>query len=254
MTVRLMLLTFAVALLAIPSTAAAQHGDITDDVRFEEELSPNEFMVTARVRAIAVPSFVLGIFFDEHSSHWSDGQRNFSFGGEFVWRRGNDFELGFAVDHADLSMSDTFWNESGDSAQSADWTEVDLQVWSTVISAYWFWDVRHWFSPYIGGGIGPGFVVNNVQRYDPDPNSACYDGLGRDAAFAPPECFREDGEPREDAIDFDNANPEDDIPPVVPMLNLTTGLRFNIQNYGVFKIETGIYPYVFAGIALGGQW
>ncbi len=253
---RLIAVFFVIALLWLPAVASAQHGDMSDDVRFEDELSSSEFMITGRVRAIAVPSFILGFFFDEHSSNWSDGQKNFSYGAEFVWRRGSDFELGLAVDHADLSMPEAFWKESGDSPQSADWTEMDLQVWSVVFSAYWFWDVETWFTPFIGGGLGPGIVINNVERYDPEPGSACYSGLGGsgDATFAPPECFREDGSPDEDSIDFENPTSEDDIPPVVPMVNLTAGLRFNIQNYGVLKIETGIYPYLFAGVGFGGQW
>ncbi len=255
MVARLILLGLILSLLSIPTVASAQHGDITDGVRFEDELDPNEFMLNARIRAIAIPSFVLGIFFEEHSSHWSDGQRNFSYGAEFVWRRGNDFELGVAADYADLSMSDSFWNEEGDDAQSADWTEFDLKVWSVVFSAYWFWDVEPWFTPYIGGGIGPGFVIDNIQRYEPHPDSACHAGLGGGSAtFAPPECFLEDGEPSEEAIDFENPDTENDVPPVVPMINLTAGLRFNIKDHGVFKVETGLYPYLFAGVGFGGQW
>lgn len=256
MIVRSILFGLMALLMAIPAVAFAQHGDITDGVRFQEELNPNEFMLTGRVRAIAIPSFVLGIFFDEHSSHWSDGKRNLAYGTEFVWRRGNDFELGIAGEYADLSMSDGFWNEEGDSAQDADWTEMDLKVWSVVFSAYWFWDVQPWFTPFIGGGIGPGFIIDNIQRYEPHPDSACHTGLGGggSATFAPPECFREGGEPDEDAFDFESPDTENDIPPVVPMINLTMGMRFNIQDHGVIKLETGIYPYLFAGIGFGGQW
>ena len=251
----LLFAVFCTALLSLPGLAFAQHGDFSDSVRFQDDLNPNEFMVTARMRAVAIPSFVFGIFYDEHASHWSEGQRNLSYGGELVWRRGNDFELGIALDRADLSMASAFWKESGDAPQSAEWTEIDLQVWSTVFSGYWFWDVKDWFTPYLGGGIGLGIVIDNVDRYEPQQGSPCYRNLGgQDAAFAPPECFQDDGQPSEDAIDFTNPTTETDIPSVVPMIHLSTGVRFNIKNYGVLKMEAGIYPYVFAGIGLGAQW
>ncbi len=241
------------AMLWWPATAMAQRGDVSDNVRFEEELNPNEFMITARMRAVTVPNFILGIFWDEHSSHWSEGQRNLSYGGEFVWRRGADFELGVAVDYADLSMPQAFWLDSGESAQSADWTEVDMQILSVVFSAYWFWDVQPWFTPFLGGGIGPGFILGEIVRYQPDRNSACYGNLGG-AQFAPPECFRPDGQPDEDAINFDSPDVEDRVPPVVPMVNLTAGTRFNLGDHFVFKLEAGLYTYLYAGAAIGAQF
>lgn len=248
------LLLLLLALFAVPSVAFAQHGDISDNVRFQDDLDPNEFMITARARAITVPNFVLGIFWDEHSSHWSGDQRNMSFGGEFVWRRGADFELGVALDYADLSMPEAFWLDSGENPQSADWTEVDMQIFSVVFSAYWFWDVQPWFTPFLGGGIGPGFILGDVVRYQPDRQSACYNNLGGNAGFTPPECFRPDGSPDPDSIDFDQADIEDRVPPVVPMVNLTAGTRFNIGDTFVLKLETGFYSYFFAGAALGAQF
>lgn len=251
MAVRLSIIIAAATILALPSVAVAQHGDVSDEVRFEEELNPNEFMFTLHTRTVTIPNFVLGLFFDEHASNWSDGQQNFSYGGEFVWRRGNDFELGVALDYADLSMPEAFWKEEGESSTAADWTEIDIQVFSVVFSAYWFWDVQPWLTPFLGGGIGPGFVMGEVGRYEPETNSECERGLGGGDSFASPSCF-EDGEPADDQ--FGDREIEDDIPSVVPMVNLTAGVRFNIAQYGVLKLETGIYPYAFAGVGFGAQF
>lgn len=245
--------TLLMALLAIPSTAAALHGEIGDDIRFEDDLDSNEFMFTGRVRAVAVPDFVLGVFFDEHASHWSEGQRNLSYGGEFVWRRGNDFELGISFDYADMSMPEGFWQTAGDQAHSAEWTEVDLQIYSLVFTAYWFWDVQPWLTPYLGGGIGLGFTDGDVMRYDPDPSyDPCYGELGGEGetGFAPPACY----ERSDEAIDFEHPNPQEAVWPVYPMVNLTTGVRFNIYEHGVLKLEAGIHPYLFAGTSFGMQF
>ena len=250
MAVRCLPFLVLIAIFSLPSVATAQHGDVSDSVRFEDELNPNEFMMTARMRAIKVPDFVLGIFFDEHASHWSDDQRNFSYGAEFVWRRGNDFELGVGLDYADLTMPSAFWKEEGDDPQSAEWTEIDLQLFSVVFSAYWFWDVTPWFTPFLGGGIGPGFVIGDITYYE--PRGACESMLGGPDGFAPPECFTPDGDFDEDA--FESPELEDSVPPVVPMINLTAGMRFTIADHAVIKLETGIYPYLFAGLGVGGQW
>lgn len=254
MAARLPLIFIAASILFLPSVAAAQHGDLSDDVRFQAELNPNEFMVTGHTRMINIPDFAIGLFFDEHSSTWVEEQRNFSVGGEFVWRRGNDFELGVGIDRADLSMPDAFWNEDGDPAEEAEWSEVDLQVTSVVFSAYWFWDVTTWLTPYLGGGIGPGFLSQNITRYQARPETECEQALGDGRASEPPEeCFDGD-EPADDQLNVDDPITEHSIPPIVPMVNLTTGLRFNIGSHGVFKIESGIYPYLFAGMGLGAQW
>lgn len=243
------------ALATLPAFASAQsRDDLTESVRSEDARTPNAFMLTARMRAVAFPDLFLGLFFDEHASHWSRGQRNFSYGGEFVWRRGLDLELGLAIDYADLTMPEDFWLEAGDGAQSADWTEIDMQLLSVVFSAYWFWNVQPWLTPYLGGGIGPGFLLGDVVRYEPNRQSGCYSDLGYgngDLGFTDPNCLRPDGQPSENAVDYDNPNIDDRIPSVVPIIHLSAGLRFNLDDYAVLKLEAGFYTYLFAGASLG---
>ncbi|RVU43128.1 hypothetical protein EA187_13010 [Lujinxingia sediminis] len=256
MALRNVFLTTLIAALTLPALASAQYVDPNDSVRFESDLSDDEFMLTARARAVAVPGFLLGLFFDEHPTHWSEGNRNLSYGAEFVWRKDRRYELSAAFDYADLSMPEAFWQESGDTAQQAEWTELDMQVASVVFSAYWYWDVQEWFSPFVGGGIGPGIILGDIVRYQPRRNSPCYNNLGGGAgeSFTPPECLTADGEPDPNAIDFDNPEIEDRVPPVVPIINISGGMRFNLGPHAVLKLEAGFYTYVFAGLSLGGQW
>ena len=123
-----------------------------------------------------------------------------------------------------------------------------------VFSAYWFWDLQPWLTPYVGGGIGPGFVLGDVIRYQPDRTSPCYRNLGSDVTFTPPECLRPDGQPDENAINFDEPDFEDRVPFAVPIINLTLGTRFNLGNHAVLKLEGGFYTYFYAGAALGVQF
>jgi len=234
--------------LAVSSVAQAQYVDRDDMARFESELKRDEFMTVARFRAIMLPPFLLGLFFDEHANNWQDGTTNFAYGVEFSWRRGEDFEIGLAVDYADLSMPGQFWLASGDPPEESDWTVVDASMLSLVISSYWFWNVEEWFTPYVGGGIGPGIILGDVLKYNPRVGSPCR----QSGVYNPPGCLGEDGKPNLEAH-FDPAEKED-IPPVIPVLSLTAGARFNIKKHGVLKVEFGFQNYLFAGISAGGQW
>ena len=228
--------------------AHAQYVDKDDLARFDSELDRDSFMATARFRAVMVPPFLLGLAFDEHANNWQDGTTNFAYGVEFSWRRNQDFEIGLAIDYADLSMPGQFWLASDDPPEDADWTTVDIGLLSLVLSSYWFWDVNEWFSPYLGGGIGPALVIGEVNKYNPRPGTPCRTA----GTYNPPGCVGENGEPDLDAY-FDPAEKEN-IPPVLPVLNLTLGARFNISKHGVLKLEFGFQNYLFAGIAAGGQW
>jgi opacity protein-like surface antigen len=234
-----------------PLEASAQQVD--DEIEIDDSYDRNEYMLTPRVRAIVVPDWVMGMWFEEHASHW-DGQANMAYGLDFVWRKVGDFEISTAVEYADLSMPDAFWQEQGDEPRESDFTEVDLQLLSLVFSGYWYWDVEQWFAPYVGGGIGLGVPLGDIVKYEPIEGGDCHSNLGQSSGFAPNSCFNDNGDPNPDAIDLDNPDVEDGVPVVVPMLNLTGGMRFNIGDHGVAKLEVGFYNYFFAGLSLGGQW
>ncbi|QDG52480.1 hypothetical protein FIV42_17570 [Persicimonas caeni] len=243
----------AAVMVATPSDASAQYVDRDDEVRFDEEFDKNEYLVAPRMRAIVVPDFMLDIWYDEHASHW-DGQANMAYGLEFVWRKVDAFEMSTAIEYADLSMPSGFWKESGDNPAEADFTEVDMQLLSAVVSGYWYWDVQEWFAPYVGGGVGAGIVLGDIVRYDPVDGSTCQGELGGANGYAPNSCFGDDGQPDPSQIDQNSRKVEDDVPAVIPMINLTGGMRFNIGKYGVAKLEVGFYDYFFAGASLGAQW
>jgi opacity protein-like surface antigen len=244
---RLAVIIFSLLALLLPGTAMAQYVDRDDEARFESELNKDEFMMVARFRAITVPGFMLGLFFDEHANNWDD-QANFAYGAEFSWRRDEDFEIGFALDYADLTMPSQFWLSSGDQPEDGDWTVVDAKLMSLVITSYWFWNPKPWLSPYVGGGIGAGLMLGDVLKYNPKPGSPCR----QPGVLGPPSCYSQNGEP-DLAADFD-APVKEDIPPVIPVINIVGGVRFNIKKHGVIKLELGFQDYAFAGIAAGGQW
>ena len=241
-----------VALMLVPALAGAQYVDRDDSARFEEEFDDEEFSVAGRFRAIVVPGFILNWFLEEHENHWSRGQKNFAVGGEAIWRRANEYEIGVAVDWANLAMPDGWWQDRNEPRNEADWTLVDLKLLSVVFISRWFWKPQPWLHPYFGVSIGPGIVFGNVLKHNPSAGTSCRAELEQ-GIFPPPSCADENGDIQLEA-NFDAPEREDTIPPVVPVLGVTGGLRFNFLDYGLFKIEVGFQDYFFAGAGLGVQW
>lgn len=244
-------LVLVVGFLGAASPVAAQ--EQTEDVRIGES-SDNEYQIVGRTRAVGIPNFMLGAFYDQHSANWRDGQTNFGYGLEFVYRKVDAFELSAAVEYADLSMPEDMWLEAGKRDRKADRVQFDMGLASLVFSGYYYWDVTQWFSPYVGGGLGAAMVLGDVTKFD--PVGSCRGGIGTGGApgggFGGEQCYNDDGS--FDDSQFEDGEVEDRIPAVVPMVNVTTGTRFNIGEHGVVKLEFGFYNYLFAGLSAGAQW
>lgn len=228
--------------------ASAQYVDRDESARFEDDKKSNEYMFNLRGHAIVIPGFVLSWFWQEHANHWSSGHPNFAWGGEFTWRRNGEYELGVAVDWADLSMPAEWWLDHNDPLDDADWTTQELKLLSIHFFSRWFWDVEPWFSPFIGLGIGPGIVLGKVTRYNPSPSSQCRRELA--SGQFPPPCTADGADT---SSGFDDGKVEG-VPPVVPVIAFGGGVRFNIKEVGMLKLEVGFQDYFYAGLGLGAQW
>jgi opacity protein-like surface antigen len=246
-------LVLVVGLLGMASPVAAQ--ERTESVRIDET-TDNVYQIVGRTRAVGIPNFMLGAFYDQHSANWRDGQTNFGYGLEFVYRKVDAFEVSAAVEYADLSMPEDMWLEAGKRADKADRIQFDMGLASLVFSGYYYWDVTQWFSPYVGGGLGAAMVLGDVTKFSPRRESNCRDSIGPGGGpgggFGSEQCYNDDGS--FDDSQFEDGEVEDRIPAVVPMVNVTTGTRFNIGKHGVVKLEFGFYNYLFAGLSAGAQW
>jgi opacity protein-like surface antigen len=209
--------------------------------------------VTARARAIAVPDAMLGAFFQEHASHW-DGQANMAYGVALKFRQPSGYEFGLAFDYADLKMQDQFWLENDEPPTEADYTQMNLGLVSAVVSMNWYWPATEWLAPYAGLGLGAGFVLGETIQINPRQGSACRNGLGQDPdQFAPDVCFTDDGEPDPTQLETDSPDANNFVP-VVPVVRVGGGLRFQIEEVGVIRLEIGFQDYVYAGLSAGVQF
>lgn len=241
-------------LWAAPAAAQLASGASGKDSILRGDIDRMEFMVTLHSRAAFVPDGLLDAFYDEHASLWSEGQTNASIGAAFSWRKRGELELSVLVDWVDLSTPDAFWKEAGKPATDADWTQINLQVLSLVFASYWNWAPTPWLTPYVGGGIGVGVLLGDIVRYDPVDNGACEQGLGQDPnQFAPDVCFGADGGADPGQVEL--GRPESGLPiPVIPVVHAAGGVRFNIAEHAVLRLELGVNNYLYAGASIGAQW
>lgn len=252
------LLVGLAATLIWASPVAAQQQDEAGAVGMEryEVLQSSWYMFTLRWRAIHVPDLLLDAFYDQHTGTWDEGHSNYAWGAEFVWRKRGEYELGFALEWADLSSPAGFWLEEGEPAADARWTQNELSLLSLVFTYYTYWDATDWLSPYLGFGLGPGLVLGDFTRHDVVEGSACQQGLGQqEGRFAPPECFEEGtNQPAAGQVALQSPDVADEILPIIPVASLVAGLRFNIWRFLMAKVEVGFHNYLFAGAHIGAQF
>lgn len=248
---RILGVSLLVMSVLVPSMALAQ----STVEPMAPTLRRNEFMITAHARAAFAPAPLLGLWFDEHARSWRDGQRNMAYGGDFVWRLRGDYELGVSLDYADLSLPGQYWKQKNEEVDEASFTTVDLKLLSATFTTAWYWDVTEWLSPYLGAGIGVAYLAGEgIVEYDPVKGSACDTGRGQGESFTPEACYGADGKADPAQVDQSSAKPADRVPPVIPVVHVSGGLRFNIAQYGVIKLEVGLNDYTYVGLSVGGQW
>jgi opacity protein-like surface antigen len=236
-------------IVALPTSSRAN--DLASNIEYQRD---DESQIVGRVRVVGVPNVALGAMYDYHASSWQDGEPSLAYGVEFLWRKVDAFELSAALEYADLGMTGSYWKRSDAKAIGSDWVEFDLAMASAVFSGYWYWDATDWLSPYIGGGLGVGYVLGEATTYNPRPGSECERALRSGGGAFPPSACRLGSTPPSQSDQLAEGRPEDDVWQFVPVVNVTMGLRFNIRRRGVVKLEGGLYDYWFVGLSGGVQW
>ncbi len=221
-----------------------------DEVGELFEAEPVVYQITfPRVQAIVTPVFMLDAFFDVHPNHWSKGQTNWAFGGEFIIRRLEEFDLVFGLDWADIRTTDDWWRESDKTLVDTDWGQNGLSLLTLDVAINWFTSVKPWWDIYYGVGLGVAIVLGEFYKTDVDPQCIIDAGVdpfeSTDHQVIVANCQDANGNPRLEP----NATPEkeDSIPPLIPALTLTLGSRFIIDGQWAIQLEAGFKNIYFYG-------
>ncbi len=248
----------AAAMLVVwlaPQAASAQLTEEEAKYLKEKQVGPETiYVLTPRVRAIVMPDFVWDLFLERHSSHW-EGQTNLSFGMEFLLRKPS-YDLSFAADFTDYSQPDDWFLEKDDPARKADFTTIPLEIISLTVGVKWFFDISPVFGLFLGGGLGAGVILGEVEKTDPSPECLLaldsQADINDSAGLDRPPCVDSAGRAQ---LTPGSTEIEEDIPPVLPLVNLSFGAQFTIADHYVIRLETGMdLLYFYSGISLGAQW
>ncbi|MBX2796514.1 MAG: hypothetical protein KTR31_02560 [Myxococcales bacterium] len=99
-----------------------------------------------------------------------------------------------------------------------------------------------WMSLVFGGGLGVGFTSGELTVWHAGEHDELVDrGCGNDA-------------PATDRYQVCQSDGTVDLPGVIPVVDLTLGLRFHVMEHAVFRLEGGIHDVLYVGIAGGGTF
>ncbi len=237
-------------LLAAPGTLWAQGVALDDDdlaPAIEEEAAPREdngarLGAGLRLRQVHVLRGVLELFFGEVPGNES----HIGFGAEFIRKKGNmQFIIG--VEYERLDAATGLWLEKGEENRppegEPDLVEFDNFGWVGVdFNFMWHTRLASIVHLRYGAGLGIGLVLGEVLRTDFGCPTAelTLDG--------PNSCDQ-------DLTTAENPKvnePEDDIPPVFPIVNMVVGLQLQPTDSLAINIEGGIrslFPFVGTSVS-----
>lgn len=206
----------------------------------EEETAPPpedevQWGVGAYSRFITLPSFVFDLFVDHSTS-----MNSFAVAGSVVRRKGN-FDIVFTLEYASTSPKDGLWQEKGEEpgmpSMNPDYVDFQsLAFLSGDVSFIWHAPLTDFMAFRYGVGIGIGVPLNGYEHADTE----CPPGTRLEDLDNPSRC------------PVTGVNEEDDLPPVLPVVNLLAGLRFKIVDQLSLQVEVGWrFPAFFAGAGLG---
>ncbi|MFT6398988.1 MAG: hypothetical protein ACJAYU_003751 [Bradymonadia bacterium] len=235
---------------AVPEDAV---GD-AEDILALSEYVPRFYQVSARAWAIKVPGALIGAFFDAHTDMWTDGVQNFAYGVEFTTRMPDKYDLVLSLDWANLKTPDGFWLEADDPLRDAEYADNNLSALTLDTSFHWHnsLDRQGNVQLYYGLGLGVLVFLGDFTKDDVDTQACEFDEDDRNSTNVGllDRCFDDQGSPFITAT-----NEAQNIPPVLPSISATLGLRFLIADSLAISLEGGWKSiYAYGGIELGYFW
>jgi hypothetical protein len=227
-----------------PPAAAPQAKELpkgklqTQEIEGGATEAPAVFGVGARFRFIWMPTTVLNLFLGHSTSMTS-----ISAGGEVIRRKGN-LDMVWGIEYANISPSDGLYLEKGkDPGQFGDYPDYlhfdNFSLISLDWSFIWHSDITPRFQFRYGAGIGVGFLIGNIQKYQ----QPCNPGTTADQLDDPNFC----------PVNNRATSPKlADIPSRVwPVVNVLAGLRYQIVDQVAVSAEIGFRDVFFGGLGLG---
>lgn len=210
--------------------------DLDEGERVEDELDQRmiegpktELGVGLRLRNVRIPNGLLELFVERAAG----GASHIGIGAEFV-RHKENFEIVVGIEYDSLAAEDGVWVDKGDMIPQDDADRVEFQDfgWITIDASFiWHTPVHDKVALRYGAGVGLGFIRGEVLRTD----QVC-------STSDPNDCENQQG--------GQVRVPEDDIPPVFPVINLLVGAQIRPVANIAINLEAGIRTVPYLGTTI----
>jgi hypothetical protein len=191
--------------------------------------------VGARLRYIFLPRSVVELFVDKGT-----GMNSVGVGGELVTRKGN-FDIVFGLQYDSLAANNGLYQDKGDDPgqctadpdKCPDLREFEnFGMISVDASFIWHTDITEKIQLRYGAGIGLGIMTGKMYLTE----TRC-----------PPGTTLEDLDSVSSCPTSGAREEEEDVPPVLPIINLLVGARFMLADNISFNVETGFRDVFYLG-------
>jgi hypothetical protein len=207
--------------------------------------------VNFRGRYMFVPNSILDIWYERHEGG-EDGAperpnvRAYTLGLEFVVKDKQANGI-FYLEYISSVMKEGYWDDRDNPPIFTDGSYVvPEQLGLVAFGANYAYDLKatNWLSFLFGAGIGLGIKTGQLVEWEPgEPeNLSNADNTDADCGRTSPAYDR-----RNDCGDDGAVR----VPPVVPIVDVNIGVRFNISDRANIRIEGGLHDLPYLGGAAG---
>lgn len=155
----------------------------------------------------------------------------------------------FYVEYLGLLVDDGYWDDVENPADDLDGSFIASKNFGLVtLGADYAYEAhaRPWLSFLFGGGLGIAIKTGELVEWEPgeDPANGASDNTDPSCGVAPTPAYEREamGCPDDGALR---------VPPVLPMLDINLGVRFNVSDRASLRLEGGLHDLPYAGGALG---
>jgi hypothetical protein len=212
----------------------------TEDSPLVKKADKRRWGVGARLRYVFVPAGVTELFVDHATSMNSVG-----IGAEVITRKGN-FDVVFGLEYENIEAENGLYLAKGDEVtdqfDGPDLVEFDgFALLGLDASFIWHAKIGEKIQLRYGAGIGIGIVLGDILQTDYRCDTGTVISDLDDASTA--QCSPMTG----GKVKVKS----EDVPPVVPIVNVLLGARFMLSDEVALNVETGFRDMFYVGVGAG---
>lgn len=199
-----------------------------------------------RTRYVSLPSSILDIWYFNENDPGANPlarpkARGYVLGIEYVLKPQPSNWIFYAEYMGNL-IQEGYWDDVEEPAEhdDGDWIQPDrFGLVITGVNYAHEIEAQPWLSFLVGGGLGLGIVTGQLTQWSPGgfADNTEPDCLPSDAAYVRKDVCADDGPKR--------------IPGVLPMVDISAGVRFNFGDSANLRIEGGLHDLIYGGVAMG---